>query len=380
MLPGLVPAHTRKSFHHSSSPSSGGSRLRVESIAPMPDSYIVSPETDLWLLPRSVAELDAVRDIDRINWIIANRTVLYKNNYINSNLAKTARVLGRSSIDALGCVSGGLRGNQTPAQLIIEIACLEMGTLSHNNPGDITDISICGNPDCYNARHSHLEFGSSKYMKREVELNPNWYTELDNGDIETLWGDILPPVDVSLKNFIEFQRLNFPFVPIESSPLTPTPMSQILFHPVTGCWECFYYETNTNGLANIKNGYGVMYARQAPDQVDKETGEISRGFRRGSVLAHNLVWEASGRVIDSNMERNHLCNYTRCCNPHHIEQISPAENRSHGHYARARIRQQERNDPTTVNFYLTKSSLHELYLPLRERYAELVLSRAPIRP
>jgi hypothetical protein len=366
MLPGLTPAHTRKSFHHSSNPASGGSRLYVEKLAPTPESFIVSPETGLWLLPAGVAEVDVVRDSKRIEWITARRQ--------NRRLELAARVLGRSSVDQMGCVVGGLRGNQTPAQLILELAELEMGTLTLNTGEDIPHISLCGNPDCYNARHSQLEFGSAKYAKRTVELNPHWYIPTDSGEIETIWGDILPPVDVSLRYFIDFQRQNFPFVPIDRSALTPTPMSQILFHPLTGCWESFYYETNTSGLANIKNGYGVMYARQAPDQLDYETGEITPGFRRGSVLAHNLIWQVTGHEVDANKERNHFCNYTRCCNPLHIEQINADDNRSHGHRARAIIRAQERCNPASIGYFLDKETLHMLYRPLRALYADITQS------
>lgn len=367
-----MPVHTRRSFHSARNPESTGSRLPIEKHIDSPDDFVLSPETRLWLLPHHFAETDSEKDIARADHLA---TELWRHGGAEGHRHKylqIVRLLGRSSIDEFGCLSEGLRGNQTPAEMAIRLSEFEVMTGAETTEDEVRYLSVCGNPDCYNARHHSIDFGGTAQNTQRVDLNPNWYSEMPDGRIRTLWGDILPSVDESLKFFIDFQRLNYPFVPFAESILTPTPVSQLGFHPVTGCWEAYIYERNTPNLANIKNGYGIMYARQEGDQVDPETGEITKGYRRGSVLAHNLIWVASGNYLDKRLEINHLCNYTRCCNPLHVEQITPDENRRHGHNARALIRAQESDDPATKDAHLSPAELAELDIPLRIRYQELV--------
>lgn len=372
MLPGLMPAHTRSSYHSASHPESSGSRLHLEKLITNPDDFIISPETGLWLLPPSVAERDIAQDITHAAWRASELKREGDAKEYRLKYERMLRILERSKVDAFGCVTGGLRGKQTPMDTVIDVAEFEMRGPTHATSDEVPHLSMCGNDGCYNARHFHLDFARLGQGQRRFELNPTWYKALDDGAIETIWGDILPPVEDSLRYFISFQRSFFPFVPYNASKLTPTPISQISFHPLTGCWESYMYEKNSEGLANPKNGYGVMYARKGPDEVDTSTGELRPGYRRGSVLAHNLIWTASGRTLWSSMERNHLCNYPRCCNPLHIEQIDPDANRSHGHAARAKIRELEKVDPSSKTAALSKAELAALYIPLRERYAELV--------
>lgn len=371
MLPGLMPVHTRRSFHSSRRPESTGSRLPIEKHIDTPDEFILSPETGLWLLPVHFAETDAQKDIVRADFLA---TELERQGSTEENrlrFLKIARLIGRSSINELGCLHGGLRGKQTPAELVIKLSEFEVMAGADTTEDEVPYISVCGNDDCYNARHHAVDFGGTAQNTQRVDLNPNWYSELADGRIRTIWGDVLPTVEESLRYFIEFQRLNYPFTPFKESILTPTPISQISFHPVTGCWEAYIYERNTPNLANIKNGYGIMYARQEGDQVDPYTGEITKGYRRGSVLAHNLIWVASGNYLDKKLERNHLCNYTRCCNPLHIEQITPDENRRHGHSARAVIRALEAEDPSKKDALLSLAEIAELNISLRELYLKI---------
>lgn len=370
MLPGLAPPHTQKSLHSATSPESSGSRLIVEKIISSPDDFLIS-ESGLWLLPPKVAEKDVEQDIARAEWLAQNLENQETAKTWSEKFKRISALLTRSWVSVEGCVQGGLRGRQTPAQTVIRLAEFEMGAGTHTTADEVPFVSMCGNNDCYNARHHRLDFGGTRRDLQRVELNPSWYKNMSDHSIETIWGDTLPSVQTSLRYFIEFQRLNFPFVPIEKSPLTPGPMSQIGFHPLTGCWESYIYEKNTAGLMNIKNGYGIMYARQGPDLVDPHTGIVKKGYRRGSVLAHNLIWDKSGRQLTAEMERNHLCNYTRCCNPLHIEQVSPEENRRHGHHARARIRDQERKDPSTKYEMLTKEQQAALYVEIRKQYDDM---------
>lgn len=370
MLPGLAPPHTQKSFHSASSPESSGSRLILEKIITSPEDFLLS-ESGMWLLPPKVAEKDLEQDIARAHWLSANLDSQETAPKWSEKFKRIGSLLTRSWVTAEGCVQGGLRGRQTPAHAVIRLAEFEMGSGTHTTVDEVSAISMCNNDDCYNARHHRLDFGGTRRDLQRVELNPSWYQTISDGSIVTIWGDVLPSVENSLRYFVEFQRKNFPFVPPEDSPLTPGPMSQIGFHPLTGCWESYLYEKNTAGLANIKNGYGIMYARKGPDLVDPNTGIVKKGYRRGTVLAHNLIWSKSGHQLSAEMERNHLCNYTRCCNPLHIEQVSPEENRRHGHQARARIRDQERKNPETKFATLSQHELRELYQPVRDLYQQI---------
>ena len=370
MLPGLNPTHTRKSYYSASSPQVNGSRLPIERIVSTPNDFVTSKD-DLWLLPPEVAEQDTEQNISRADWL-AGMLERHGNSKLHAlKFQRISRLLGRSVIDQNGCLTRGLRGKQLPSSTVIEIAEFEMGTGSHNYPEEVPHVSLCGNDDCYNSRHHNLDFGGSRHDLQRVELNPHWYNVTADGVVETIWGHTLSSIDESLKAFIDFQRSQFPFVPYADSWLTPTPISQLAFHPLTGCWESYMYEKNTAGLVNIKNGYGVMYARLEPEQVNPDTGEIQPGYRRGSVLAHNLIWKATGHDLTVGMERNHLCNYTRCCNPLHIEEISPDENQQHGRAARSYIRALEADNPDVKGAMLSKAKLAELYIPLRERYAEI---------
>lgn len=372
MLQGLTPLHTRRSFHSARSPESTGSRLPIEKHVSSPADFIISHETGLWLLPKHISERDAERDIARADYLASELEEQGAAESHREGYLRIVRLLGRSTVNEEGCVFGGLRGKQTPAEFAIKLSEFEVMAGADTVLDDVPFVSACGNGDCYNARHHGIDFGGTAQNTQRVDLNPHWYSVQDDGTIKTLWGDTLPSVDDSLRHLIAFQRRNYPFVPFSESLLTPTPISQLSFHPVTGCWESYVYERSTPNLAKVRNGYGIMYARQEEDQVDFDTGEITRGYRRGSVLAHNLIWVADGNYLDKSLDRNHLCNYTRCCNPLHLEQITADANRRHGHSARALIRAQEAKDPTTKNARLSPSELADLYVPLRQRYSELV--------
>ncbi|MCB9821485.1 hypothetical protein H6798_03020 [Candidatus Nomurabacteria bacterium] len=366
MLPGLLPAHTRKGLYHAKSVESSGSRLIVEKVAPVLGSFVVSEASPLWLLPAFVAETELEKDIQRLAFMLG------KNHTpdIEARLNKLFLVLGRSSLNNDGCIENGLRGQQQPVEYALLTAELETGLPCMTPVGEVDSVRICGNDRCYNARHYNFDFGKKMYTQKPVELNPDWYLLQPDGSIETIWGDTLPPVIDSLRYFIDFQYLNYPFVDYEDSLLSSTPMSQIKVHPITGCWQAAVYETNTQGLANTKNGYGVMYAREKSRSINLNTGEITQGYRRGSVLAHILIWELTGHTLIPELERNHLCNYPRCCNPLHIEQIDPGLNRTHGQRARAAINRLPARNHEAEHLY--KLQLKEAEAALVQAYIDIV--------
>lgn len=103
MLPGLMPVHTRRSFHSARKPESTGSRLPIEKHIDSPDDFVLSPETGLWLLPGHFAETDAQKDITRADHLA---TELGRQGSAEAHRLKylqIVRLLGRSSIDELGC-------------------------------------------------------------------------------------------------------------------------------------------------------------------------------------------------------------------------------------------------------------------------------------
>lgn len=174
MLPGLTPAHTRRSFHSAGSPESRGARLSIERVAPTTDDFILS-ETGLWLLPTDVAEQDVAKSIARADYLA---TQLENDDTAvgwQKKFRRLARLLGRSTVGEQGCIENGLRGKQTPSGVTVELAEFEMGVPTHNTADEVRHLSLCGNEDCYNSRHHNLDFGGSRRDLERVELNPHWY-------------------------------------------------------------------------------------------------------------------------------------------------------------------------------------------------------------
>jgi hypothetical protein len=67
-----------------------------------------------------------------------------------------------------------------------------------------------------------------------------------------------------------------------------------------GCWEWTAYRNHS--------GYG----------------QIGRGRR--VALAHRAVYEELVGPIEEGLQLDHLCRNTRCCNPSHLEPVTPREN------------------------------------------------------
>jgi hypothetical protein len=286
---------------------------------------------------------------------------------------KGARLLGRTAVTDEGCFVGGLRGNQTPEEWVLWLAEQEWGGPVFTEADELEYLKTCDEPECYNTRHHDIEFGRATLRERKVELNPGYYTERDDGKIETIWGDILPTINDSLAYFIDFQRRNYPFVPAEDSPLTPTSMSQLRFHPVTGCWETWQYYCKPQDTLNWQfDGYGRLYQR-LENFIDHDTGEIVEIKRRGHWLAHRVVWLATGHTFRSKHVLNHLCSYRRCCNPLHIEQVDNSTNVLHGRRVRAAIQAfEEQNPDAPQTNYLHPKHLQDVAKRVTKLYFDLV--------
>lgn len=75
--------------------------------------------------------------------------------------------------------------------------------------------------------------------------------------------------------------------------------SKISVDEATGCW---------NWIARLTRGYG----------------SFSRGRRH--VYAHRYAWERANGPIPDGLHLDHLCRNTRCCNPDHLEPVTPRVN------------------------------------------------------
>lgn len=70
-------------------------------------------------------------------------------------------------------------------------------------------------------------------------------------------------------------------------------------HPLGPCWAWPKVSTN---------GYGYLYI----------SGKIN--------YAHRVTMALSGRAVKKGMHTDHLCRNTTCCNPDHLEEVTPKEN------------------------------------------------------
>ncbi len=322
ILPGMEPHVTRGGL--------GANRLYIEKYAASPDDFPTGQKR-LWLPPRSVAESELPRALDKLQRTIYLQKQHGASKELIDRTQKGARLLGRAAITESGCLVGGLRHNQHLGKWLVQLAEWDWGAPSFDEEDNITKLRICRTEGCYNTRHYDLEFSRPTLRERKVELDTRNYSEQSDGTIVTLWGDTLPSIEDSLGEYIEFQKRNFPYVPYAESPLTPTSISQVRFVPETGCWEAWQYYCKPDDNFNWQfDGYGRLYQRYAEPDVDLQTGEITRAQRRGHWMAHRVIWKASDRELKPGRVLNHLCSYRRCCNPRHIEQVSPSVNARHG--------------------------------------------------
>lgn len=82
--------------------------------------------------------------------------------------------------------------------------------------------------------------------------------------------------------------------------------SRTVVDAATGCW-------NWQGATHTQ-GYGQIWR---PDEKRK-------------ISTHRLMALASGQSLAPGMQVDHLCRNPRCCNPAHLEVVTPAENSARG--------------------------------------------------
>lgn len=319
---------------------------------PEADDMIVSHETGLWLPPKKIALREREAGIEKLHTAAQGEHAPAGGRELHH---VAARLLERTSVSKSGCFEGGLRARQRAGSWALKLAELEQRTIILDTEFDVPSLSLCGNDNCYNTRHHHFTPGGINRPTFNNELNPNYYMELDDGRVGTIWGDILPTVADSVRAFADFQRANFPFTSYEDSLLTASPISQISVHPVSGCWETFRYETNTTNTKNPKNGYGLMYDREFLETMwldDENYTQYRR--RRGDRLAHLVLWRLYQRGNRRTYtDINHRCFHPRCCNPAHLEEITPEQNQEHARHARNQIRALEQERPEVEGSFLS---------------------------
>lgn len=363
MLPGLAPRHTRPSF-------GSGSRLYIEKIVSSSDDFLRDEETGLWLLPKDVAERDRGAGEQKLAAIAVMQTAEGMHRHASQN-RQASKLLGRTLISEVGCMVGGvdIKDRRSPSEWAYFLAEQEQGSAVLDEVHDLEYLRACSCEDCYNPRHFELQFGRN----RSHDLNPNWFVSGEEGSVETIWGDKLPTISESLRYFIEFKEHFFPYVPIEKSVLTAGAVAQIGFHPLTGCWEAWNYYRRPNGITTGRfDGYGNFYVRFRPGSIDEETGEILSERRRGTWLAHRITWVLAGNELEKGKVLNHRCNYKRCCNPLHLEQVSESYNVRHGIFANDAIR---RLDQVKRNERLGASELAKLQAEVRNMYHDIFAAR-----
>ena len=126
----------------------------------------------------------------------------------------------------------------------------------------------------------------------------------DGNAIRTEWGTILPSAEVSFELLDQLARL---------SPVIARLSIKMTIDEDQGCWALPYD-------ARGKRQYPIVY-----DRENKKPG----------VLAHRYVWKT---LIDPAITRtdwlDHLCRAHACCNPSHLETVTPSTNTKRGNDAR----------------------------------------------
>lgn len=62
------------------------------------------------------------------------------------------------------------------------------------------------------------------------------------------------------------------------------------------------------------------------DRAMNEAGYTKIGVRRRSYYTHRLAYEVFVGSIPESMHLDHLCRQPACCNPQHLEPVTPREN------------------------------------------------------
>lgn len=188
-------------------------------------------------------------------------------------------------------------------------------------------LNKCGNHDCL--YHRHYDFTLDVPSGRRALLYPNMkYFQTTETGITTAWGDTLPSVEASRKQFISYQKRCDPYVSSDKSLLMLFSIANISFLPTTGCWLTRSYYMTPIGVKGFENwqydGYGRLKMPHARAQ--------QLNYYDTSNLGHRTLWRSLGKALSDPKKEilNHKCGFRPCANPNHLIQVPPQLNVRHG--------------------------------------------------
>jgi len=186
---------------------------------------------------------------------------------------------------------------------------------------EIPELRLCDCERCINPRHYDLEIGANLRKGRQ-DINPRLYKQLEDGRVLTAWGDELPSPRFSRDLLVLLRQESAPFRTDNKGKLTPSQLASIKFVSLTGCWAGDKYYRGDDidlGYKTYQNdGYSRLYDRS------------SKKKSSAHALGHRIIWSIMGGKLIPGKVLNHRCGFRRCCNPLHIEQVSPRWNIIHG--------------------------------------------------
>jgi hypothetical protein len=99
-----------------------------------------------------------------------------------------------------------------------------------------------------------------------------------------------------------------------------------------GCWNW--------PRAKVRKGYGVVH------------------YQRKQHYTHRVMYEAAKGEIPNGLQIDHLCRNTSCCNPDHLDAVSPKENTRRADAARGGQRMLRRGSHCPHGHAFTNSNTY----------------------
>lgn len=265
---------------------------------------------------------DSHRDLESLVDVISSKNASNRLLRSPKQLAMIRKQIGHCAITEDGCWVAG-----SSLLSLREATELDTSHVILEKDQDHTEVRMCSTPECIYHRHYDVTLNVPSGRRELVYPNPNYYQQ-DGPRIITAWGDSLPSVDKSRQALYEFQHRSVPFVPVVESVLTAGGVSQISLLPHTGCWFVRSYYMTPTGQSAPKgwqyDGYGRL----------KIPGPAAEKYKyaKYSTLAHRIVWLLHTGVLKDPKKfvLNHRCGFRPCCNPGHLEELTPQQNNVHG--------------------------------------------------
>lgn len=305
----LHPSLTRDRFQE-------GRRKQVKNlIARTALSDFVSTEDGLWLPPYSVSaeEFTLGREAVGIIWSRKNKDIVVSRQIaglldLESESGCWSAYVGDLDIDNIDVIN--------------ELASDVLSGTPLDTDQELIDLRLCDSKQCVYPRHYDITYACESQRREKTHIDPRFYDVLPSGEIQMIWGDILPPIGESIAELRKLQKACPPYADQKTSPLTAHGISQITMHPITGCWEVRSFYTRPPGIRPgyyQYDGYGRLGMRS----------RTANGLKGMPKLAHRVTWQATGRKLRNDRDLNHRCAHRPCANPLHLEQVTRRANILH---------------------------------------------------